>query len=269
MTVPFTPARSAAIGTVVLMACACGAGASSAKLVSMTGMNVTAKLTHSFLLSIGALLVVYGLWRITRAAGYLAIGGFAVLAAAAALTPPTVMSATHLPWHGAQIAGGVLYFVFAFALVYAFWLAFPSPRPGAFATALGGTAVATGCSCCMVTGAVAGLAVTAGGDPAVFLTLPIVFFTGIAITAVSLSRLSGLRPVQWLIAGALLTRYGGRGLQLVGDWMVGDVNMRFIPGYLIYLIGAGLVVKAWAVAYEPIRARGSEPVAEAVPEPAF
>ena len=51
----------------------------------------------------------------------------------------------------------------------------------------------------------------------------------------------------------MITRWGGEVLKLTGDWMVGDVNMRFIPGYIIYLVGAGLVMTAWAVAYEPVR----------------
>jgi hypothetical protein len=66
----------------------------------------------------------------------------------------------------------------------------------------------------------------------------------------------GFRPIPWLIAGALVTRYGGDALEVMGAGMVGDVTLRFIPGYMLYLIGAGLVIKAWAVAYDSV------PVAE-------
>lgn len=259
-----TPARAALGGVAVLMACACGAGSSSAKL-----LGTSSKLTHSAMLSVGVVLVVYGLYRIMRPAALIAIGAFAALIAGSLLTPPMMMSTSKVPWQATQVGGAMFYLVFAAALAYAFFIAFPSPRPGAFGTALGGTAVASGCSCCMVTGAVAGLASTAGGDPAIFMAMPVVFFTGIAIAGAGLARMAGFRPLPWLVAGALLTRFGGRGLQLLGDWMVGDVNLRFIPGYLVYLIGAGLVMKAWAVAYEPIRTRSGERVAGPVPEPAF
>ena len=260
MTTFLTPGRIAAGGVAVLMACACGAGASSAKLLTMSGLAVTSKLPHSLLLGIGALAVTFGLARIHRMAAGIAAGAFIALAAAAAWTPPTVMSGKHLPWNGTQVAGGVLYLLFGAALAYAFWLAFPARRPGAAATALAGTAVASGCSCCMVTGAVAGLAVTAGGSQAVFLSMPSVFAAGLAVAAIGLVRMGGMRTLPWLVAGGLLTRFGGRGLQLIGDWNVGDVNLRFIPGYLVYLLGAALVMKAWAVAYQPAEAAVEEPV---------
>jgi hypothetical protein len=60
MRVQFTPARTAMIGTAILMACACGAGANSAKLLKMRGIDVTSKVTHSFILSVGAVLIVRG-----------------------------------------------------------------------------------------------------------------------------------------------------------------------------------------------------------------
>lgn len=247
----WSPARTASAGAVILMACACGAGASSAKLLAMGGFPATSKLTHSLLLGVGVAAVLWGLARINRLALVLAATSFAVLGAAAALTPPNAMSAARLPWDGPRAAGGVLYLVFGALLGYAFWTALLSRGGRPAAAALFGTAVATGCSCCMVTGAIAGLAVTAGGAEDIFLRMPVVFFSGIAVTAGGLIRVGGWRTLPWLIAGAALTRYGGRGLQLIGDWNVGEVNLRFIPGYLVYLAGAALVIKAWAVAYEP------------------
>ena len=266
----FTPARTTLTGTTVLMACACGAGASTARLLQMGGMNATAKVTHPIFLGIGALLILRGLWQIERRAVFLAAAAFVTLVAASFLTPPMMMSATHEPWHGAQIIGGVLYLVFAAFLASAFWFAFPTPsnpRPAAKAIALAGTAAATGCACCMVTGAMAGLAVTAGGSPGVFLQYGSMYFFGIAVAAAGLAMFRGFRPIPWLIAGAIVTRYGGDALKVLGDWMVGDVNLRFIPGYMMYLIGAGLVMKAWAVAYEPVTE--AEEVAASRPEPAF
>lgn len=268
MTVQMTPGRTALTGAVVMAACACGAGNSSAKLITMAGMPATARLTHPIFLAVAAILIFSGLWRANRRAGALAVGAFALLVAGAILTPPMMMSASKLPWAGPQILGAFVYLLFGAALGYAFWLAFPSPFPGAAATGIAGTAVATGCNCCMVTGAVAGLLVTAGGSKAVFFSNPTVFFSGIAVAAVGLAMMRGWKPLPWLFAGAVITRWGGNVLRLTGDWMVGDVNLRFIPGYLIYLAGAGLVMTAWAVAYAPLRAQREEGVASTA-EPAL
>lgn len=256
-----TPGRTSLTGAAVMAACACGAGNSSAKLLSMTGWPVTAKITHPIFLIVGALLIFSGLFRINRRAAAIAAGGFLFLILGAAVTPPMMMSASQEPWQAMQMIGAVFYLIFGAALGYAFWLAFPSPFPGAAATGIAGTVVATGCNCCMVTGAIAGMFVTAGGSKDVFLTNPTVFFSGIAVAAVGLAMIRGLRPLPWLLAGAVITRWGGNVLKWTGDWMIGDVNLRFIPGYLIYLIGAGLVMTAWAVAYAP--ARTEEPVVAA------
>lgn len=262
----FTPARTALAGVAVTAACACGAGNSAAKLLTMGGVPVSARITHPIFLAVGALLILSGLLRLNRRATAIAAFGFAVLVGAAVLTPPMAMSASRTPWEAAQVGGALLYLVFGGALGYAFWLAFPSPSPRAAAAGIAGTVAATGCSCCMVTGALAGLAVTAGGSKLVFFTNPTVFFTGIAVAAAGLAVMRGVRPLPWLIAGAAITRWGGLGLEYLGDWMVGDVNLRFIPGYVIYLIGAGLVMRAWAVAYEQVP---SVEAAEVAPEPAL
>lgn len=267
MSVTLTPGRRSLAGTAVLMACACGAGASSAKLFTQAGMPMTSKITHSLFLLIGIVLVFSAFLQINRRAAAFSAFAFATLGLAAALTPPMMMSVSRLPWLAPQVAGAALYLIFGAALAYAFWLAFPNPKPGPTAIALAGTAVASGCNCCMVTGAVAGLAVTAGGSLDIFYRNPVVFFSGIAIAAVGLGMMSGLRPIPWLLAGAVVTRWGGETLKVLGDWMVGEVNLRFIPGYIIYLIGAGLVMTAWAVAYEPLRVRPNEEPATLPAEP--
>jgi len=236
----------------------------------MGGVSVTSKATHSFILSVGALFVLRGLWRIQRRAAFVAALAFAALAAAAALTPPTMMSAAHEPWHGLQIVGGLLYLIFAALLVYGFWIAFPTStmdRPAAKAIALAGTAASMGCACCMVTGAIAGLAVTAGGSPGLFLSYGFIYFSAIAVAAVGLAMFRGFRPIPWLITGALFTHYGSHAIGIFDDWMGGDVNPRFIPVYMMYPIGAALVMKAWAVAYEPIT--DAEQLAASTAEPAF
>lgn len=264
-----TPGRTSLAGAAVMAACACGAGNNSAKLLTMSGLPATAKLTHPIFLAVGALLIFSGLWRINRRAAAIAAGGFVMLVAGAILTPPMMMSAAHEPWHGPQLLGALFYLLFGAAVGYAFWLAFPSPFPKAAATGIIGTVAATGCNCCMVTGAVAGLLVSAGGSKTMFLSNPTVFFSGIALAAVGLAMIRGWRPLPWLIVGAVITRWGGNVLRLTGDWMVGEANLRFIPGYAIYLIGAGLIMTAWAVAYEPSRSQRGEEVTTGVGEPAL
>jgi hypothetical protein len=262
-----TPARMTLAGAAVLMACACGAGANSARLLNMCGIGVTPKITHPLILSAAVVLILRGLWQIRRRAAWLAVISFVALAAAAAITPPSIMSSEYQPWHEPYIGGAILYLIFAAALGYAFWIAFPTPSPRPFAKllALTGTALATGCSCCMVTGAIAGLGVTAGAGPTLFHGFT--YFAGIGLAAVGLLMLRGFRPIPWLIAGGLIGHYGGSMSSIFGNWMVGDVNLRFIPGYFIYLIGAGLILKAWAVAYEPVIEKAE--VAPIAPEPAF
>ena len=262
-----TPARTTLAGTAVLMACACSAGASSARLLNMCGLSATPKITHPLILSVAVVLVLRGLWQIRRRAAWLAGIAFVALTAAAAITPPSIMSNKYQPWHEPYIGGAILYLVFAVILGYAFWIAFPTalPRPFAKALAFAGTAVATGCSCCMVTGAIAGLGVTTGVSPTLFHGFT--YFAGIALAALGLLMLGGLRPIPWLIAGGLIGQYGSSMLSIFGDWMVGDVNLRFIPGYFLYLIGAGLILKAWAVAFEHVSETAEAP--SVAPEPAF
>src|SRR6266705_1682016 len=95
MRVQFTPARTTLIGTAILMACACGTGANSAKLLNMCGIAATPKMTHPLILSVGAVLILRGLWQIRRRAAWLAAISFVGLAAAAAITPPSIMSAAY------------------------------------------------------------------------------------------------------------------------------------------------------------------------------
>jgi len=262
-----TPARTTLAGTAVLMACACGAGANSAKLLNMCGVSATSKITHPLILSVGIALILRGLWQIRYRSAWLAGISFIALAAAAAITPPSMMSVAHQPWHEPYIGGAILYLIFAAILGYALWIAFPTPLPRPFPKALAftGTALATGCSCCMVTGAIAGLGVTIGGNPNLFHGFT--YFAGIGLAAVGLLILGGFRPLPWLIAGGLIAHYGSNILSIFGNWMLGDVNLRFIPGYLMYLIGAGLILNAWAVAYQ--HTTEADEIAAIAPEPVF
>lgn len=256
-----TPARSALGGTAVLMACACGTATGSVKLVALAGIGATTTLVHPVFLAAAGLLIVSGLWRTAPVSGYLALGAFALFALGATLTPPSVMTATALPWGAAQVGGAGLYLLAAAMLGYAFWRAFPSPAPSASATAIGGAALATGCTCCMVTGAVAGLAVTGGASASVVESTPILFWTGLALVAGGLFRLGGARAALWVPAGGLVVKYGPELLRVTtGDWMVSGVNLRFLPAYLITIAGTGAIMYGFAVAYRSAQAKADAAV---------
>ena len=105
----------------------------------------------------------------------------------------------------------------------------------------------------MVTGAVAGLAVTAFGNPDLFLGHGFTYFFGVSLAAIGMGIFSGARPIPWLLAGGLISHYGSSLTALVGEWNVADVNLRFILTYATYLLGAALVLKAWTVACRQTR----------------
>lgn len=260
-----TPGRSVLSGAAVLMACACGAGASSAKLLSVWGIGATARITHPIFMIIAAALIVYGLALKGRALAGAALSGFALFAIAAAMTPPMAMSVRSMPWNGTQIGGGFLYLLAAAVIGYTIWRAFPSPNPAASGTAIAGTAVATGCQCCMVTGATAGLIVTLSGS-SLFMQGPTVFIAGVLIAAAGLVALGGWRPLLPLAAGGVVYVLGPKAIRLAPDVMYHEVNLRFIPGYLVYLIGSAFIMYGFAVAYEVARSRQPErELAEAEP----
>lgn len=255
MATPLTPSRASVGGTSIIMACACGAASSSVKLGAMAGLGATTKIVHPVFFGIGAILMLYGLSRTARASAYIAGVAFAIIGLAAWITPPGKMTmkgstmAVHpgLPWDSTLMIGAALYVIGAAILAYAFWRAFPSRKPAASATALGGMAVATGCTCCVVTGAVAGIAFTTGAS--VFETTPILFWGGLTAVAIGLYRLGGLRAAILVPAGGVIIKYAPNVIKLAGDYMVGPVNLRFIPSYLITVAGAAVITYGFAVAY--------------------
>jgi hypothetical protein len=246
--------RSTLGGVAVLMACSCGTAAGSAKLLALGGVGATTTLAHPFFFGVAAALVVYGLWHTARRSAYLALAAFAVLALAAALTPPRVMSSRAVPWNEVQMMGAGLYLVAVGLLAYAFWRAFPSPRPAASGTAMGGLALATGCNCCMAAGALAGMAVTSGGSP-LFQSTPMIFWSALAVVAAGLYRLGGVRAAVWAPVGGLVVEFIPELIKLTGDWMVGGVNVRFFPEYMARITGSGLILYGFVVAYTLALAR--------------
>ncbi len=275
MSAILTPPRAALGGAAILMACSCGAVTSTAQLAAMTGVGATNRIVHPIFVAAAAGLIIYGLWRMLRMSGYLAMGAFALLAVGAALTPPMAMSARAMPWNGLQVTGAFVYLAAAALLAYAFWRAFPSPNPAASGTAIGGMVLATGCTCCMFTGALAGLFVTGGASSEFFQSnaISFIFWTGLAIVALALYRLGGWQAALLVPLGGLIIRYAPRLLALTGDWMIGDANLRAFPSYAIQIAGAGVIVLGFVVAYRSARSRpvsipAAHPVAGPRIEPA-
>lgn len=262
-----TPPRAALGGSAVLMACACGTAANGAALIALAGVGATTTMVHPLFAGVAGALITYGLWRTAPRSGALALAAFAVLLAAAALTPPRVMTLSALPWTGTQVLGGMLYLVAAALLGYAFWRAFPSHEPAASGTAIGGAVLATGCTCCMFTGALAGLAVTGGASGTYFESMPLIFWSGMAIVAASLFRMGGWRAAAWVPVGAVVVDLGPDVLRLTGDWMWLGVNLRSFAQYPLTVVGAGLILYGFVVAYRGARPRAAAPAPAAPREP--
>ena len=252
-----TPTRATLGGSSIIMACACGAASSSMKLMAIAGIAATTKFLHPVFFGIGAALIVYGLWRTARQSAYMSVAAFAIIGAGAWLTPPgkmtmrgSEMAAGHpgIPWNATQMFGASLYVVGIALLAYAFWRAFPARKPKASAAAIGGMAVATGCTCCLVEGAIAGMAVTAGASSAIE-TAPIIFWGAMAIVAVAIYRLGGWKAAVWVPVGSLIVKYAPTALALTPPIMVGTVNLRFVPSYIITVLGLAVVMYAFAKAY--------------------
>lgn len=262
MSTAITPNRASLGGSSIIMACACGTAASTMKLMAIAGIAATTKVLHPVFFGIGAALIVYGLWRTARQSAYLAVAAFAIFGAGAWLTPPgqmtmkgSEMAAGHpgIPWGTTQMFGASLYLVGIALLAYAFWRAFPARKPKASAAAIGGMAVATGCTCCLVEGAIAGMAVTTGAS-ATIETAPIIFWGALAVVAVALYRLGGWRAAMWVPAGGIIVKYAPTALALTPNVMVGTVNLRFIPSYIMTVIGVGVIMYGFAKAYRESQA---------------
>lgn len=255
MTTDLSPGRSTLAGGAVLMACACGVATQSAKAVALTGVAATTVIVHPILLAVGAALLLFGLYRVAPRFAALAGIGLVAFAVAAVLTPPRVMSAAGLPWDGSQLAGAGLYVVAAAILGLAIFRAFPTPKPDAAAMGIGGAALATGCSCCMVNGAIAGTLGTAGMGSGFVHPGTALFWVGMSLIAAGAFRLGGWRAAAWVPLGAVVIRYAPRALATTGDWEVAGIALRTFAGYGITLAGTLIVLGglglAWQIAREP------------------
>ena len=265
-------------GVAVLAACACGAGSGMINALHLAGIHpsdtvifgASCGTDHSaqpLFVGFGSLLILAGLsWR-SMSAAVLAAIGIAALAVGSLVSGPSTMSSSLLPHSSAHLLGFASYVVAAVFLIAAFMRAFRSPQPLAAGTAMAGMAAATGCNCCMATGALSGL-IASAGMPWVY-GGPFVLLAGAALMAVGLWRLGGIKPAMAIAAGTAIS-YGGP--KLLGlampELMIYGVNFRFVPGYAIYLLGAATMIGGFVIAYRLAQKRYvDEPLARALAEP--
>lgn len=189
-----------AAGAGALATCVCTFSSVAFGAVAAGGLALIPLNLQAGLILAAAGLVLFGLSRRSRKGALLAAAGFAVLGIGYFLAPPAVMNVDAVPYTSAQLVGLGLYPVGAGILVAGFLAAFRTSRPWAAGTSMSGVALASGCSCCMVNGALNGLGATAG--------LPVsgagVFLAGMGIAAAGLARMGGLRPVLLVALGAAL-----------------------------------------------------------------
>lgn len=247
-------------GAALMMACACATATQTAQAVSLTGVAATTTWVHPLFVGAGAALVMVGLVRAAPRAAWLGGAGMMALAAAAFLTPPRVMASSALPWDASQLTGAGLYVVAAVLLGVAIFRAFPTRKPEASAMAIGGAALATGCSCCMFNGALAGTIGTAGWQQGFVHPGAALFWVGMSLVAVGLWRLGGWRAAMWVPIGLVLIRFGPRLLRATGDWEVAGVATRTFAGYTVALAGTLVLLYGFAVAWRS-RQPAREPVA--------
>ncbi len=262
------PTRMALGGTAILMACACGVATNSVKVGALYGAALTTKIVHPAVLLVAVVLITTGLWRLSSSSGKIAVGAFVTLGLGALLTPPLVMTAKPmagmdvLPWNATHMLGASLYLLAAGLLAHAFWRTFPTSMPRTTGVAMGGMAAAVGCTCCLVEGAASGMVSTAGSALGLFHAQPDFFYVGLAITAVALYRLGGLRSAMWIPFGAIVIKFGPEALKITGDWEMRGIAMRFIPAYLTTIAGAGALLYGFVAAYAVscVRDREAHPV---------
>lgn len=187
-------------GAGALATCMCtfssvGFGATAAGGLALVPFNLQAGLIVA-----AAGLVLFGLSRRSRKGAFLALAGFGVMGIGYLLAPPAIMNADALPYSAAQLFGFALYPAGAAFLVAGFLAGFRTSRPLAAGTSMSGVALASGCSCCMVNGALNGLGAGAG----LSLTGGGVFLAGMGVAVAGLARMGGLRPALLAVLGGVL-----------------------------------------------------------------
>lgn len=237
-------------GVAVLATCACGTSAGLSKLSAAYGLPMGNSIVHPAIISVGVALLLAGLWRRHRAATAVALGGVALLALGNLIVRPTMMDAAHRPYTALQVGGLFVYLAAAAWLVAAFYRAYPSRQPRFALMAMGGMVLAMGCTCCMVTGAMSGLAATFVPSQPWLASGAVLTGAAAVLLAAGLSRIGGLRAGAIALAGEAII-YGGPKLltAAIAPVMVRGVVINFAFRYPVTLAGALVVLYGFVIAY--------------------
>jgi len=204
--------------------------------------------TQQLFIAGGALLILIGMSMRSLSAFALAAAGVIALLFGSLTNGPSVMNLGMATSSSTTMVGYAAYVVAAIFLIAAFLRAFRTPKPLAAGVAMSGMALATGCSCCMVTGAVTAM-VASAGFPGIY-DFSYILFGGGAIMTIGLWRLGGLKPAAFTAAGVFVA-YEGQSLlnAALPQLVIAGENYRYVVGYAVYFLGAALMVGGFAVAY--------------------
>jgi hypothetical protein len=119
---------------------------------------------------------------------------------------------------------------------------------------MSGMVLATGCACCLISGAVAGMAITGGASPVYMEDMQLTYWIGLAAVTVGLHRLGGARPAAWALAGGAVGRVA-TGIVLA---KTPGVNWLQFGKYAIALGGMSALAYSFVVAYRAASVRAAE-----------
>lgn len=250
----------AALGGVALLAaCACGAGGGIIKSFNSAGMatpnlvvfGASCGTDHSaqqLFIGAGALLILIGMSLRSLSAFALAAIGCAALMFGSLTTGPSAMNLGMATNVNTSLFGYAAYIIAAGFLIAAFLRAFKTPKPIAAGAAMSGMALATGCSCCMVTGATTAL-IAKTGFTGIY-DFSYVLFAGGLLMIAGLWKLGGVKPA-FFTAAAVAVAYGGQSLlnMALPELIISGNNYRYVPGYAVYFLGAALMLGGFVAAY--------------------
>ncbi len=246
-------------GVALLAACACGAGGGIIKSFNSAGMQTpnlvvfgascgTDHSAQQLFVGAGALLILIGMSLRSLSAFALAAIGCAALMFGSLTTGPSAMNLGMATHADTGLLGYAAYIIASVFLIAAFLRAFTTPKPIAAGAAMTGMAMATGCSCCMVTGAVTALIANAGISGVYDFSY--VLFAGGLLMAVGLWKLGGIKPAILSVIGVTIAYEGQNLLNMaLPELIISGNNYRFVPGYIVYFLGAATMLGGFVVAY--------------------
>ena len=236
-------------GVAVLAACACGTSSGIGRLTGSFGAPAATGTIHPLFVAVAGIFIVTGLWRLGNSVRALALLGMTLLMAAEFITPPmSIAGKTNLSV--IQLGGLAVSMLAAVALVAAFFRAYPSRQPSAALTAMSGTAMASGCNCCLVTMGITGTLHSMFPNTNLVAQTSTVYIAAGLLMAIGLFRLRGAVPALMALAGQGFLYYW---LELPYFSMpavnVNGVNINFVIKYPMMVVGGLVVMAAFAYAW--------------------